>query len=141
MRAMPLSPSPSRRPAGPLVFVHPSDELYGADRMLLAMVEAARDDPRVPDLEVWLPTDLAHPAPQLSLCRLLEERDVVVRHLDLPVLRRAYRTPAGLARLARRGAGLLGRLRRSGASTVYCTSSATLLAAPVARLAGVPRVL
>src|SRR4051795_10165560 len=162
MRAMPLSPSPSRRPAGPLVFVHPSDELYGADRMLLAMVEAARDDPRVPGLEGWLPTDLAPPAPELSLCRLLEERGVVVRHLDLPVLRRAYRTPAGLARLARRGAGLLGRvrpprgsagyfhstgagllgrLRRSRVSTVYCTSSATLLAAPVARLAGVPRVL
>ncbi|RYZ25222.1 MAG: hypothetical protein EOP01_10615, partial [Propionibacteriaceae bacterium] len=57
---------------GPLVFVHSSDELYGADRMLLEMVEAARADPRVPGLEVWLPTDLEHPAPELSLCRVLE---------------------------------------------------------------------
>src|SRR3954452_8522634 len=141
MRAMPLSPSPSRRPAGPLVFVHPSDELYGADRMLLAMVEAARDDPRVPELEVWLPTDLAHPAPELSLCRVLEERGVAVRHLDLPVLRRAYRTPRGLAGLLGRGVRLLVELRRRRARTVYCTSSATLLAAPVARLARVPLVV
>ncbi|GAB2590315.1 glycosyltransferase family 4 protein [Microlunatus antarcticus] len=134
----PLHPTERR---GPLVFVHPSDELYGADRMLLEMVEAARADPRVPGLEVWLPTDLEHPAPELSLCRVLEQRGVTVRHLDVPVLRRAYRTPAGLARLLGRGARLLAELRRVRASTVYCTSSATLLAAPVARLARVPRVL
>lgn len=119
--------------------MHPSDELYGADRMLLEMVAAAGADGR--GLEVWLPTDLTHPEPELSLCRVLGERGVTVRHLDLPVLRRAYRTPAGLARLAGRGARLVGRLRRSGADVVYCTSSATLLAAPVARLAGVSEVV
>ena len=128
-------------PRGPLVLVHPSDELYGADRMLLEMVEAARDDPRVTGLEVWLPTDLDHPAPGLSLCGVLEARGVTVRHLDVPVLRRAYRTPGGLARLAGRAARLRGELRRTRPATVYCTSSATLLAAPVARLARVPRVL
>jgi glycosyltransferase involved in cell wall biosynthesis len=138
---MRLLPSTSDQRPGPLVFVHPSDELYGADRMLLEMVDAARDDPRVPGLEVWLPTDLEHPAPELSLCRVLEERGVTVRHLDVPVLRRAYRTPLGLARLLGRGARLLTELRRSRASTVYCTSSATFLAAPVARLAGVRRVV
>ena len=123
------------------MFVHPSDELYGADRMLLEMVDAARSDARVAGLEVWLPTDLDHPAPELSLCHVLEQRGVTVRHLDVPVLRRAYRTPAGLARLLVRGARLLAELRRCRAATVYCTSSATLLAAPVARLARVPRVL
>lgn len=138
MRATTPSSGTSR---GPLVLVHPSDELYGADRMLLEMVDAARADPRLPDLEVWLPTDLVHPAAGLSLCGVLEERGVTVRHLDVPVLRRAYRTPRGLARLLGRGARLLAELRRSRASMVYCTSSATLLAAPVARLAGVPRVL
>lgn len=126
---------------GPLVFVHPSDELYGADRMLLEMVDAARADPRVTSLEVWLPIDLDHPAPELSLCARLEERGVTVRHLDLPVLRRSYRTPSGIARLVARGARLMGELRRVRATTVYCTSSATLLAAPVARLAGVPCVV
>ena len=137
-----MPPAPrSRARSGPLVFVHPSDELYGADRMLLEMVDAAGSDPRVSDLEVWLPTDLEHPAPELALCTVLERRGVTVRHLDVPVLRRAYRTPAGLARLLGRGARLLGELRRSGPATVYVTSSATLLAAPVARLARVPHVL
>ena len=126
---------------GPLVFVHPSDELYGADRMLLEMVEAARVDARVDELEVWLPTDLEHPTAELSLCRVLEQRGVAVRHLDVPVLRRAYRTPGGLARLLGRCLRLLGELRRRRASTLYCTSSATFLAAPVARLARVPRVV
>jgi glycosyltransferase involved in cell wall biosynthesis len=124
-----------------LVFVHPSDELYGADRMLLQMVEAAHDDPRVPELEVWLPTDLHHPAPELSLCTMLEQRGVTVRHLDLPVLRRSYQNPVGLARLLVRGQHLLRELRRAHPWAVYCTSSATLLAAPVARLAGVPWVV
>ena len=128
-------------PRSTLVFVHPSDELYGADRMLLEMVEAARSDPGVDDLEVWLPTDLEHPPEELRLCRVLEDRGVVVRHLPLPVLRRAYNTPAGLARLTRRGLRLVPELRRRGATTVYCTSSATLLAAPVARLAGVRHVV
>ena len=137
-----MRPLPSATGArGPLIFVHSSDELYGADRMLLEMVEAAHDDPRVSALEVWLPTDLEHPAPELSLCGVLESRGVLVRHLDLPVLRRSYRTPVGLTRLLSRGAGLLRELRRVGASTVYCTSSATLLAAPVARLARVPHVV
>ena len=123
------------------MFVHPSDELYGADRVLLDMVDAARGDARVPALEVWLPADLEHPAPELSLCGELERRGVTVRHLDLPVLRRAYRTPVGLAQLLGRAAGLLVILRRSAASTVYCTGSGTLLAAPVARAAGVGRVV
>jgi glycosyltransferase involved in cell wall biosynthesis len=137
-----MRPPPSATWArGPLVFVHPSDELYGADRMLLQMVEAARTDRRIPALEVWLPTDLDHPPPELSLCGMLEQRGVTVRHLDLPVLRRSYQSPAGLARLLVRGARLLRDLRRIRASTVYCTSSATLLAAPVARLARVPWVV
>lgn len=109
--------------------------------MLLEMADAARADPRVEALEVWLPTDLDHPAAELSLCGVLEQRGVTVRHLDLPVLRRAYRTPVGLARLLVRGALLVRELRRARAATVYCSSSATLLAAPVARLARVPRVV
>ncbi|SEP61951.1 glycosyltransferase family 4 protein [Microlunatus flavus] len=139
---LPGRPTPDDPRAGTtLIFIHPSDELYGADRMLLEMVDAARADARVGALEVWLPTDLTHPEPAMALCGVLEGRGVRVRHLDLPVLRRAYRTPVGLARLAARGARLLVELRRAQASVVYCTSSATLLAAPVARLAGVRQVV
>ena len=115
-----------------ILFVHSSDERYGADRMLLELLDAV---PEATAAEVWLPTDLEHPP--APLCELLDERGCVVRHVDLPVLRRAYRRPRELARLLARAArfGRLVRERRPDA--VYFTTSATFLAAPVARLAGV----
>src|SRR5689334_18074765 len=91
--------APMTRRRGDLVFVHSSDELYGADRMLLSMLSAL---PSREGVEIWLPQDLEHP--ELSLCSLLEERGWVVRHLDLPILRRSYGTPTGLVQL-------MGRLR------------------------------
>ena len=119
-----------------LIFLHSSDELYGADRMLLEMVAAAV---QVADVQVWLPNDLTHPA--APLCEVLIARGVVVRHLDLPVLRRAYQNPRGLLRLAMRSTDLIRQLRAARADAVYCTTSAVLLAAPLARLARVPTVI
>ena len=119
-----------------LVFLHSSDELYGADRMLLELLAA------VPDhlvAEVWLPTDLPHV--DAPLCEELTRRGYAVRHLDLPIMRRAYRTAGGLARLARKEASLVRELRAVRPGTVYCTTSAAFLAAPAARLAGVDRVI
>jgi glycosyltransferase involved in cell wall biosynthesis len=122
--------------SGLFVFIHPSDELYGADRMLLEQLAAV---PAGVEVEVWLPNDLAHPA--LPLCALLEDRGVVVRHLGLPIMRRALRTPAGLIRLAHRAAGLFSALRAVRPGTVYGTTTAASIAAPVARLARVPTVI
>jgi glycosyltransferase involved in cell wall biosynthesis len=121
-----------------LVFVHSSDELYGADRILLDVHDALPD--RLRDRAVfWLPTDVPHGPTRL--CTELERRGAVVRHLDLPVLRRSYRTPRALAGLARRWVRLVGELRRARPALVYCSTSAVLTAAPAARLAGVPRVV
>lgn len=120
-----------------LVFLHTSDELYGADRMLLEILRAVGPDL---DAEVWLPNDLAHPPEQLSLCTRLEAQGMRVRHVRLPILRRAYRTPRGLAALAGRAALLLRELRAARPDVVYCTTSAAFLCAPVARLAGVRQV-
>lgn len=122
--------------SGPFVFLHPSDELYGADRMLLECLAAVPDGLEV---EVWLPNDLAHP--DLSLCALLADRGVTVRHLDLPIMRRALRTPAGLVRLVHRASKLFSALRAAEPATVYCTTTAAGIAAPVARLARVPTVI
>jgi glycosyltransferase involved in cell wall biosynthesis len=119
-----------------LIFLHSSDELYGADRMLLEMVAAAGVDT---DVEVWLPNDLAHPA--TPLCEEMAARNVPVRHLALPVMRRAYQNPRGLAVLAMKSLRLVGLLRSARPDAVYCTTSAVLLAAPVARLARVPHVV
>jgi glycosyltransferase involved in cell wall biosynthesis len=120
----------------PLVFVHSSDELYGADRMLLELVDAV---PERAGCQVWLPTDLPHPA--APLCAELARRGVHVRHLDLPVLRRAYRTPRALAALAVRTRRLTAELRRTAPGIVYCTTSAAYLGAHSARRAGVPQVV
>lgn len=119
-----------------VLFLHSSDELYGADRMLLEIVEAARADV---DVEVWLPTDLVHPTD--PLCLELERRAVAIRHLELPVLRRALRTPAGILKLLQRSYNLVSALREARPQAVYCVTSATLIAAPIARLAGVRMVL
>jgi len=120
------------------VFLHPSDELYGADRMLVEMLRAV--DPEL-SVEVWLPNDLAHPPAESSVCTALRADGVRVRHVGLPILRRAYRNPRGLAAMLRRSAGLLRVLRTERPDAVYCTTSAAFLCAPVARLAGVRTVL
>lgn len=119
-----------------LVFLHSSDELYGADRMLLELVSAVPDELSV---EVWLPTDLPHV--DAPLCAVLTERGTTVRHLDLPIMRRAYRGPRGLAGLLTRQLSLVRELRRRRPRTVYCTTSASLLAAPVARAVGIGKVI
>ena len=122
-----------------LVFVHPSDELYGADRILLEILKVA--SARYGEVEVWLPADLPHPPLQMALCRTLTSQGVAVRHLDLPILRRAYRNAQGLMALAWRAVRTLAELRRAKPAILYCTTSAALLAAPLARLVGVPKVI
>ncbi|TWP33493.1 glycosyltransferase family 4 protein [Leekyejoonella antrihumi] len=118
-----------------MIFLHSSDELYGADRILLELLVAL---PPGTDAEVWLPTDLKHPA--RPLCERLHADGRTVRHVDLPIMRRAYQTPSGLVGLTRRAESLRRELRRADPHSVYCTTSAAFLCAPVARLAGVPRV-
>ncbi len=119
-----------------LIFIHSSDELYGADRMLLEMVGAATDTVEV---EVWLPNDLKHP--RAALCHELIRRNVQVRHLRLPIMRRANRNSRGLFALLQRSVALFRELRVARPQAVYCTTSPTFLGAPVARLAGVPKVI
>jgi glycosyltransferase involved in cell wall biosynthesis len=119
-----------------LIFIHPSDELYGADRMLLELLQAV---PSGMGVEVWLPTDLVHV--QEPLCLELERRGFAVRHIDLPIMRRAYRTPSQAAKLARRLLVLTVALRRARPEVVYCTTSAAFLGAPVARAVGVANVV
>lgn len=115
-----------------IVFVHSSDELYGADRILLHLLDfvaARRPDATV---EVWLPDDLPHSAH--PLCVELTARGVAWRHAPLPVLRRAYLRPGGVPGLSRRAARTFRLLRAHRPDLVYCTTSATFAVAPLARL-------
>jgi glycosyltransferase involved in cell wall biosynthesis len=131
-----VSSEPSEH--GRLVFIHSSDELYGADRILLD-VHAALTPSEQARAEFWLPTDSAHPAH--PLCAELESRGATVRHLDLPILRRAYLNPRSLPGLARRWVRTLRSLRATRPAFVYLTTSAAYLCAPAARLAGTPQVI
>ncbi len=121
-----------------LVFIHSSDDLYGADRILLDLHDALTPDERS-RTEFWLPTDVTHPERPLSA--ELTSRGATVRHYDLPIMRRAYRTPRGMAGLLRRWLRTHRALRATRPALVYLTTSAALLCAPAARLAGASRVI
>lgn len=121
----------SRRGHPEVVFIHSSDEMFGADRILLEVVGAGNHI----DPHVWLPDDVELADDPLHI--RLRERGVDTTIRSLPILRRRHLTPRHFPRLVLRAIRLWVDLRRVRPSAVYCATSATLLAAPVARLAGV----
>lgn len=121
---------------GRVLVVHSSDEMYGSDRIVLEVVaELVASDSL--DVTVWLPTDV-EPGPLAPRLRELGAR--VERH-PLPILRRLKLTPGGFLRLARDAAKTLSRLSGHHFDLVYCATSACLPVAPLARLAGIRRVV
>ena len=129
-----------------VVVVHPSDEMYGADRVLLEVVDLLTadgadradgtdgTDGTDGSVEVWLPTDVPYPRHELS--SELVRRAVPVHHTDLPVLRRALMRPGALPALAGRAWRTHRRLRQARPDVVYLNTSASLLLAPAARAVG-----
>jgi glycosyltransferase involved in cell wall biosynthesis len=115
---------------GALIFCHPSDEHYGADRILLDIFDVLPERVRE-TAEFWVPTDLPHGVS--PLCEALRERGAVVHHVEMPILRRADLTPTGLGRLLARAWRFRRRLKAVKPVTVYCTTSAAFLCAPIAR--------
>jgi glycosyltransferase involved in cell wall biosynthesis len=117
-----------------VVFLHPSDEMYGADRVLLEIVAA------LPDIEpeVWLPTDVHYA--QRALSRELERHGVTVQHRGLPVLRRSLGVRA-IPRIIRQMLLCAVAMFRRRPVVVYLNTSAMLLLAPIARLTGAQVVL
>ncbi|TDX78345.1 glycosyltransferase involved in cell wall biosynthesis [Rathayibacter sp. PhB151] len=134
-RRRPRPPAAASSPRT-ILFLHPSDETYGADRVLL---EALRAVPEDVTAEVWLPDDLDYPARPLT--RLLEERGVTVRRMPLPVLRRAYLRPCHLLSFLRQAAATSRAIRELGPALVYVNTAALALVLPVARLLGAPTLL
>lgn len=119
-----------------VVVIHPSDEMYGADKVLLETLLTVPDDVEV---QVWLPTDIDYPRRELSTA--LHKLGINTRHVKLPILRRAYMRPAQLP-------GLIGRffsaallLTRARPDLVYINTAASASLAPVSRLLGARVVL
>jgi glycosyltransferase involved in cell wall biosynthesis len=121
-----------------IVIVHSSDEMYGADRILLQVVAGMRQVEPTPEVVVWLPDDITHGV--TPLCHELAREGIAFDHVALPIIRRANLRPAGLVALARTSWGVRRRMRRERFDLVYCMTSACLLAAPVARSLRVPTV-
>lgn len=115
-----------------ILYVHPSDELYGSDRCLLDIVRSLPEGDRA---IVVLPTDLPYAG---AMSRALEEAGARVERVDMLVLRRAMLAPRMLPLLARRlltGTLALARLiRREHVDLVHSNTVAVVCGATAATL-------
>ena len=119
---------------GPVLFLHPSDEAYGADRMLLETVEAARMQGR--QVQVLLADD----GPRGWLSSMFEARGIDYQRVDLAPVRRRYLRPRTLPRLVvsmyRARRTIRAHARAIGAEIVHINTSALLVGAIVGRPGG-----
>lgn len=120
------------------VIAHSSNEMYGADRVVLEVAQSL--PPAVASrTTIWLPDDVKTNGNRLDA--KLEELGLNWKSAPLPVVRRAYLRPRGLLALARRIWFTFFLLVDEKPRMVYCGTTAVLLLAPLARLAGVPRIV
>lgn len=123
---------------GTVLYIHPSDELYGSDRCLLELVRARPAGQRA---IVALPRDLAYGS---ALSRALRACGAEVRYIDMLVLRRSLLHPRRLPMLAKRLAGgvwsLVRLIRREHVDLVHSNTVAVVCGAPAARLTGTPHL-
>lgn len=120
-----------------IVFVHSSNEMYGSDRILLQVIRSVPED-RLGDVLVWLPNDV--PPGVRRLDDELQKLGVGVLVRSLPILRRQHFSLRGILVLGYRSAALVPALLRERPEVVYCSTSAGLLAAPISKICGVPKV-
>lgn len=120
------------------MFVHSSNEMYGADKILVEILQSLPEKDRVGAV-VHLPDDL--PSKDGSLSTYLDGLGIRASVSPLPVLRRRYLSARGVLPLVRRMWRTFGQIRQHKPDIVYCTTSAMILCVPIARLAGVKRVV
>ncbi|MGF4043249.1 glycosyltransferase [Paenarthrobacter nitroguajacolicus] len=123
---------------GKIVFLHSSNEMYGADKILLEVIRALPDEDRSRCV-VWLPDDV--PTGQNSLSRALDAMEVSNEIVPMAVLRRRYLKVSGLGPLVARMSRTFIKLRATRPDVVYCTTSAMVLCLPMARLLRVKTII
>jgi glycosyltransferase involved in cell wall biosynthesis len=121
-----------------VLFLHPSDEMYGADRSLAWLVRSSVEQAAP---IVLLPDDLAYEG---RLSGTLRAEGHAVHRGPLPVLRRRYlrltQLPWFALRLIRGIAWVVRTGRRAGASAIVSNTSAIVAGPIAARLLGIPHV-
>ncbi|MEJ5311256.1 MAG: glycosyltransferase family 4 protein [Anaerolineae bacterium] len=122
-----------------ILYVHPSDELYGADRILLQLVERL-DKQRFYPIVV-LPKDIEYDG---LLSEALSEHKIKFLHLNLAVLRRRYFTLSGILlyifRLVVSTMALVRVIQREEIDIVHSNTLAIIPGALAALLTGKPHV-
>lgn len=119
------------REARTILVVHPSDELYGADRCLLELV---RGLPASTLAVVALPLDIEYEG---DLVRELVEARADVRRVDFAVLRRAALGPANWPRLwtrLTRGSWRLASIARASQADIVHTNTLAAVSGPIAAM-------
>lgn len=115
-----------------ILYVHPSDELYGSDRCLLDIVRSLPPEDRA---IVVLPTDLPYSG---AMSRALEAAGARIERVDMLVLRRALLTPRNLPLLVRRLVGgtlaLARIIRHHDVDLVHSNTVAVVCGATAAAL-------
>jgi glycosyltransferase involved in cell wall biosynthesis len=123
----------------PIVFVHSSDDLYGADFVILEIVK--RLDPTKFYPIVVLPDDMKHVG---LLSQELSAAGIEHHHLPILILRRRYLRPQGLLHIVKcavMGTWTLSRLmRQKHVGLIHSTSLAVLAAPPVAWITRTPLI-
>ncbi len=120
-----------------VLYVHPSNELYGADRSLLRLVAGISGERYRPSVVVA--NDLPYSA---SLTTELSRLGIEHFRDDLGVLRRKYRSPVGAVNFFCRTMSSVIRLALwcHGVAIVHSNSMAVLAGGLSARLTGVPHI-
>jgi glycosyltransferase involved in cell wall biosynthesis len=131
--------TPTSAAPATILYVHSSDEMYGADKILLEIVEnlpPARFRPLV-----VIPNDVPYAG---QLTRALADRGIQTVHYPTAILRRKYFTPWGLLqylwRLACSTWFLVRLIRREQVRLVHSNTAAVIPGALAARLTGAPHV-
>jgi len=122
-----------------ILYVHSSDEMYGADLILLQLIERL-DKARFRAIVV-LPTDVPYEG---LLTNALQQRDIKTVHMKTAILRRRYLSPLGIILYLYRlvwSTFLLARLiRKERVALVHSNTLAVIVGALAARMMRIPHV-
>jgi glycosyltransferase involved in cell wall biosynthesis len=122
-----------------ILYIHPSNELYGADRVLLRLVRDLDKQKYAP--HVIVANDLQYEG---LLTDQLAAAGIQNAELNLGVLRRKYQTPQGLGlfsyRTVQSSRKMLTYCTDNGIDLIHTNSTAVLSGGPTARRAKLPHI-